>query len=123
VAQVVAGIACSHVPTMASPKNWERLPENERTTLRTGFGRARQILEDSHPDVLITFADDHFDRCFFDNLPAFLVGVGEEAIGPAVAGFDLPNVRLPIASDLARFIVLRGARAWRRLRLFGGVGS
>ncbi len=108
MAEIVAGIACSHVPFMASPKQWERLPEAMRSNLRSGFDRARKILEDSRPDVLITFADDHFDRCFYDNLPAFLVGVGEEASGPAVAGFDLPNVCLPIASKLARFIVREG---------------
>lgn len=106
--QIVAGVACSHVPLMASPKQWERLPEEERIHLRTGFERARKIIEEAHPDVLITFADDHFDRCFYDNLPAFLVGVGEEAAGPAVAGFDVPQVRLPIASDLARYIVREG---------------
>src|SRR5260370_9796274 len=108
MAQVVAGIACSHVPMMASPKNWEHLADGERTSLRAGFDRARQILEDSRPDILITFADDRFDRCFFENLPAFLVGVGEEAVGPAVAGFDIPKVRVPIASDLARYIVREG---------------
>jgi len=108
MAQIVAGIACSHVPFMASPKRWEALPEHERTNLRAGFDRARKILDDAHPDVLITFADDHFDRCFFDNLPAFLVGVGEQAVGPAVDGFDIPKVRLPIASALARFIVREG---------------
>ena len=108
MAQIVAGIACSHVPFMASPKRWEALPERERTNLRAGFDRARKILDDAHPDVLITFADDHFDRCFFDNLPAFLVGVGEQAMGPAVDGFDIPKVRLPIASALARFIVREG---------------
>jgi protocatechuate 4,5-dioxygenase beta chain len=108
MAQVVAGIACSHVPFMASPKGWERLPEVARDNLRAGFERARKILEDSRPDVLLTFADDHFDRCFYDNLPAFLVGVGDEAVGPAIAGFDIPNVRLPIVSDLARFIVRQG---------------
>jgi hypothetical protein len=108
MAQVVAGVACSHVPMMAAAKNWERLPEGERSSLRSGFDHARQILEDARPDILITFADDHFDRCFFDNLPAFLVGVGEEAAGPAIADFGVPQVRLPIASDLARFIVREG---------------
>ncbi|HZP46845.1 MAG TPA: hypothetical protein VFB15_14440 [Candidatus Binataceae bacterium] len=108
MAEVVAGIACSHVPLMASPQNWERLPEAERKRLREGFARAAEILEEARPDVLITFADDHFDRCFLDNLPAFLVGIGEEAVGPAVAGFDIPSVRLPIASELARFIVREG---------------
>jgi len=108
MAQIVAGIACSHVPLMASEKNWERLPEAERTHLRAGFERARKMLEASRAEVVITFADDHFDRCFYDNLPAFLVGVGEETHGPAVEGFDVPHVQLPIASALARFIVREG---------------
>ena len=108
MAQVVAGVACSHVPFMVSPKNWERLSAGERANLRAGFDRARQILEAARPDVLITFADDHFDRCFYDNLPAFLVGVGETARGPAVADFGLPQVSVPIQSDLARFIVTEG---------------
>jgi len=108
MAEIVAGIACSHVPFMASPKQWERLPENIRTRLRSGFDRARQILESSRAEVLVTFADDHFDRCFYDNLPAFLVGIGDEAHGPAIPGFELPNVRVPIASKLARFIVREG---------------
>jgi hypothetical protein len=93
---------------MASPKQWERLPEAARTHLRSGLDRARTMIEQAHPDVLITFADDHFDRCFYDNLPAFLVGVGEEAAGPALAGFEIPHVRLPIMSDLARYIVREG---------------
>jgi hypothetical protein len=108
MAEVVAGIACSHVPFMAAPKNWERLSADERANLRRGFDRARQLLEESRPDVLITFADDHFDRCFYDNLPAFLVGVGEVARGPAVQDFGLPEVSVPIQSDLARFIVGEG---------------
>src|ERR1700736_3622562 len=58
MAQVVAGIACSHVPFMASPGNWERLDPTERTNLHQGFDRARLILESSRADVLITFADD-----------------------------------------------------------------
>jgi hypothetical protein len=108
MAQIVSGIACSHVPFMASEENWERLPEPERKNLRAGFERARQLLEESRPDVLITYADDHFDRCFYDNLPAFLIGVGDEAAGPAIAGFDLPQVRVPIAVELARFILRQG---------------
>jgi Catalytic LigB subunit of aromatic ring-opening dioxygenase len=108
MAEIVVGIACSHVPFMTSEQNWQRLHESERNNLRAGFTRARQLLEESRPDLIITFADDHFDRCFYDNLPAFLIGVGDEAPGPAVAGFDLPQVRLPIASDLARFILREG---------------
>jgi hypothetical protein len=64
MAQVVAGIACSHVPLMASPKQWERLGEVERGNLRAGFERAREILENARADVLITLADDHFRSLF-----------------------------------------------------------
>ena len=81
MARIVAGIACSHVPFMASEENWNRLHEAERNNLRAGFAHARQLLEESRPDVLITFADDHFDRCFYDNLPAFLIGVGDSGPG------------------------------------------
>jgi hypothetical protein len=102
MAEIVAGIACSHVPFMAAEENWQRLAESERENLRKGFKHARQVLEESRADILITFADDHFDRCFYDNLPAFLIGVGDEASGPAVEGFDLPQVRVPIAGKLAR---------------------
>jgi hypothetical protein len=44
MAQIVAGIACSHVPFMASEENWNRLREPERTNMRMGFARARQLL-------------------------------------------------------------------------------
>src|SRR5947209_8600510 len=108
MAQVVAGIACSHVPFMATEENWQRLKGDERDNLRAGFDTARRILEAARPDVLITFADDHFDRCFYDNLPAFLIGVGEEAVGPAVAGFNIAPVRLPVNGNLARFILREG---------------
>jgi hypothetical protein len=119
MAEIVAGIACSHVPFMASEENWQHLREPERNNLRAGFARARQLLEESRPDVLITFADDHFDRCFYDNLPAFLIGVGEEAAGPAIAGFGLPHVRIPIAGELARFILREGLEGGVVLRVFG----
>jgi Catalytic LigB subunit of aromatic ring-opening dioxygenase len=108
MAQIVAGIACSHVPFMATEENWNRLQESERKNLRRGFETGRRTLEESKADVLITFADDHFDRCFYDNLPAFLIGVGEEAVGPALPGFDIPPVRLPVAGELARFILREG---------------
>lgn len=82
--------------------------EGQRNRVVEGMNRARDIIARARPDVIVIFSTDHFDRCFYDNLPAFLVGVGEEAVGPAVAGFDIPNVRLPIASKLARFIVREG---------------
>jgi hypothetical protein len=37
-----------------------------------GFEAARQILEEADPDAIVVFSNDHFDRCFYDNLPAFL---------------------------------------------------
>ena len=52
MAEVVAGIACSHVPFMASPKNWEHLPDAERNNLRGGFERAREILAASSVDAV-----------------------------------------------------------------------
>ena len=44
MAEVVAGIACSHVPFMASPKQWDRLPDADplaghKTTHREHYDR------------------------------------------------------------------------------------
>src|SRR5271169_7038277 len=105
MAEIVAGVACSHVPFLAMHPEFERAGVEQRNRVVAGFEAARRILEEANPDAIVVFSNDHFDRCFYDNLPAFLVGVAEEAAGPAVAGFDVPQVRLPIASDLARYIV------------------
>jgi aromatic ring-opening dioxygenase catalytic subunit (LigB family) len=106
MAEIVAGIATSHVPLMATHPH--SADPNQRARFMAGLEQARALLERTRPDVIVIFSTDHFDRCFYDNLPAFLVGIGEEAEGPVNEWLRLPKVRLKLAPDLGRMIVNEG---------------
>ncbi len=108
MAEIVAGIACSHVPLLAMHPGFEYAEEGQRNRVTAGFARGREILEAARPDVIVIFSTDHFDRCFFDNLPAFLVGVGDEAAGPPTETLPIPKARVAVAGALGRFIVSEG---------------
>lgn len=108
MAEIVAGIAASHVPFLAMHPQFEMAEEGQRSRVVAGFGEARKLLEQVRPDVLVIFSTDHFDRCFYNNLPPFLVGIGEEAEGPVNEWLRIPRVKLKIANDLGCFIVSEG---------------
>jgi aromatic ring-opening dioxygenase catalytic subunit (LigB family) len=108
MADVVLGIAASHAPNLANPALMRGVAEEQYDRVKTGFARARTLLERAQPDAIVIFSTDHFDRCFYDNLPPFLVGVGETATGPVNEWLKIPKVTLTIARELGRFIVTEG---------------
>jgi aromatic ring-opening dioxygenase catalytic subunit (LigB family) len=108
MAEIVAGIATSHVPFLAMHPQFELAEEGQRNRVVAGLQAARKVLEQARPDVIVIFSTDHFDRCFYDNLPPFLVGVGETAEGPINEWLRLPKVKLTVAGGLGRFLVSEG---------------
>lgn len=108
MAKIVAGIATSHVPFMAMHPQFEMADERQRNNVIGGMNRARDIVAHARPDVIVIFSTDHFDRCFYDNLPAFLVATGERAEGPVNEWLGLPKVSVKVAGDLGRLIVSEG---------------
>src|SRR5713101_8696890 len=108
MADIVIGIAASHAPNLANPSLMQGVKEEQYATVKAGFVEARKLLEQARPDAIVIFSTDHFDRCFYDNLPPFLVGIGEEAEGPVTNLSGMPKVKLKVASDLGRFIVSEG---------------
>jgi len=108
MAEVVAGIATSHVPFLAGGPQFEMADEGQRKRVLAGFEEARQIVEQTRPDAIVIFSTDHFDRCFYDNLPPFLVAVGEEAEGPISEFLPIPKVKVKLDGELGRFLVSEG---------------
>lgn len=108
MAQIVAGIATSHVPFLAMHPQFELAEEGQRNRVVAGLQEARSLLEQARPDAIVIFSTDHFDRCFYDNLPPFLVGVGEHAKGPVNESFGLPQVKLNVMGELGSFLVEQG---------------
>jgi Catalytic LigB subunit of aromatic ring-opening dioxygenase len=108
MADVVIGIAASHAPNLANPALMRGVKEEQYATVKAGFAQARTLLEQAQPEVIVIFSTDHFDRCFYDNLPPFLVGVGETAEGPVNEWLKIPKVTVRVAGELGRFIVSEG---------------
>jgi len=75
MAVIVAGGALSHSPLM----NLD-VPDGDRDAV-AAFRSAARVLGDAiraaEPDAVVIFAQDHFRTVFYDNMPAFLIGVGE----------------------------------------------
>jgi aromatic ring-opening dioxygenase catalytic subunit (LigB family) len=108
MAKIVAGIATSHVPFMAMHPQFEMADERQRDNVINGMNRARDIVARARPDAIVIFSTDHFDRYFYDNLPAFLVATGERAEGPVNEWLGLPKVSVKVAGDLGQLIVSEG---------------
>jgi Catalytic LigB subunit of aromatic ring-opening dioxygenase len=85
-----------------------KMDEAQHQRIMSGFNEARVLLEQAQPDAIVIFSTDHFDRCFYDNLPPFLVAVGETAEGPVNEWLKIPKVKLPVIGELGRFLVSEG---------------
>jgi aromatic ring-opening dioxygenase catalytic subunit (LigB family) len=108
MADVVIGIAASHAPNLVNPSMIAGVKEEQYATVKAGFAEARTLLEQARPDAIVIFSTDHFDRCFYDNLPPFLVAVGEVAEGPVNEWLKIPKVKVRVAGKLGRFLVSEG---------------
>src|SRR5437899_4545984 len=108
MAEIVLGIAASHAPNLANPSIMRGTNEDQFGRIKAGFAQARLLLEEASPDVVVIFSSDHFDRCFFDNLPPFLVAVGDSAEGPINEYLKIPKVKVSIDGELGRFLVSKG---------------
>jgi aromatic ring-opening dioxygenase catalytic subunit (LigB family) len=108
MAEIVVGIAASHAPNLANPSILRGTNEDQFGRIKAGFAQARSLLEEARPDAIVIFSSDHFDRCFFDNLPPFLVAVGDTAEGPINEYLKIPKVKVSIDAELGRFLVSEG---------------
>jgi 2,3-dihydroxyphenylpropionate 1,2-dioxygenase len=73
----------------------------------TAYRNAAQTLADeiraARPDVLVIFAQDHFRTVFYNNMPAFLIGVGDVTRWGDWRGTQGPlNTDVELARHIAR---------------------
>jgi aromatic ring-opening dioxygenase catalytic subunit (LigB family) len=80
MAELVGVFAASHGPMIA--REWERLTDDVRKRIESGFDELGRRLKASRPDVLIIVAPDHWCNFFLNNMPAVCIGIGEEHDGP-----------------------------------------
>jgi protocatechuate 4,5-dioxygenase beta chain len=68
----------------------------------------RDFVEKAEPDVLIEVDSDHFVNFFYNNLPAFCVGMAEEAEGPQESWCPMPRYTLKGHVEFAQGLLRYG---------------
>jgi hypothetical protein len=105
MADVVIGMAASHAPNLATPSPIAGVKEVQDAAVKAGFAEVRALRGQSRPDAIVLFSTDHCDRRFYDDLPPFLVAVGEEAEGPVNEWLQILKVKVKVAGELSRLPV------------------
>lgn len=80
MAELVGAFASTHGPIIA--RDWEKLPEAQRARLTEAFDELGRRFHACRPDILVVVSPDHWINFFLSNLPAVLIGIGEEHDGP-----------------------------------------
>ena len=77
---LVFAAVCSHAPGITGRANLAA--PAIRDEFYGHFHRLREALEASRPDALVVVAAEHFANFFFDNMPAYCVGMADSYEGP-----------------------------------------
>lgn len=95
MAQVIAGIGTSHVPTIGVAYDKGKQQDPAWKPLFDGYRPVAQWLKDQAVDTLVVFYNDHASAFFFDLYPTFSLGIGERfAVADEGAGQrPLPPIR------------------------------
>ncbi len=78
MATVVAGLGCSHAPSIAHAYDSGVSQDQGMKPLFDAFAHAARWLAERRPDALVVIYNDHVDNYFFDAWPAFSIGVADE---------------------------------------------
>ena len=105
MAKIVLGIGAPHSPNL--PSVVARNPAYVEAGL---YAELRAALEAARPDVLLIFANDHFNTFFLNNFPLFAVGVASSTAGPNDQT-PMPRYEIPVAEALAAHIHATGISA------------
>ena len=95
------GIGVPHNP-MAPKQVLEEGPSSETGAL---YRKVAEQLDAVAPDILVVFDSDHFANFFFDNFPAFCIGVVDEAWGPDETRLEMPRYTVPVHEPFARALL------------------
>jgi aromatic ring-opening dioxygenase catalytic subunit (LigB family) len=103
MAEIVAGIGVPHAPLSPSVVAKEGLG----SSVGRNYAAVARHIEDSAPDVLVVFSNDHFNTFFLDNFPTFAVGAAEATSGPNDQT-TMPSYELPVHAALGRHLRAKG---------------
>lgn len=95
----LALLTMSHSPLLH--KNEQDPPDEVKVAVEQALSDARRFVEDYSPELVISFAPDHYNGFFYDTMPPFCLGLDALAVGDydSLAGpLDVPG---ELAHELA----------------------
>ncbi len=102
MAKIVLGLGAPHSPNL--PSTVAKNPAYVEAGL---YADLRRELEASRADVLLIFANDHFNTFFLNNFPLFAIGAAPSTSGPNDQT-PMPRYEIPVAEKLAAHIHATG---------------
>jgi len=78
MAQIVAGVGCSHVPAIGAAIDLGKTQDPYWKPLFDGFQRSKQIMADIKPDLVVEVYNDHGSAFSLQYIPTFSLGVAPE---------------------------------------------
>lgn len=103
----IAAICMSHSPLLEVGDP----PPSIVAEIDLAFAQARAFVEDYAPDVVVSFAPDHYNGFFYDLMPQFCIGYEARGIGDfgsSTQPFDVPR---KLAERLASAVIEGGVDA------------
>lgn len=80
-------------------------PKEIQKDVDAAFAVARKFVEDFDPDLVVSFAPDHYNGFFYELMPPFCVGYEAVSVGDYGSEEGPLNVPTQIAKDLAQAII------------------
>jgi len=109
MARIVAALLTSHAPNITAKP--EVSDPAQRARFLSSFELLRQRLERARPDRLVIFANDHLQNFFYDNMPAYCIGLADSYEAPSSgssAFLKIPERRVPGDGVWARRLLKAG---------------
>lgn len=97
----LALLATSHSPLI----EYAELDADVSAELDAAFGEAREFVHQFAPDVIISFAPDHYNGFFYRLMPPFCVGYAADSIGDFGSHKGRLDVPEEFARDLAQAVI------------------
>jgi aromatic ring-opening dioxygenase catalytic subunit (LigB family) len=103
MAELVAAVVASHAPLITA--NPESAGPERHQRVHAAMRRLGAQLKETNPTAIVICSNEHFTNFFYDNLPAFCVGMADKYQGPVEEWLNVERGFVPGQAELGRWIV------------------
>lgn len=100
----IALLAMSHSPLLGI----NELPKDAERSLHAALKSAKEFARDFDPDLIVTFAPDHYNGFFYDLMPPYCIGYQARSVGDYNSQEGDLDVPTELAEQLAQAVIDKG---------------